>query len=298
MIRFTSIFFVGTLLFGCELVVDVEVPLERRRLTLNSFFTPDSVWKANIVLSRHILDNAESYDSVTNANIVIYQDGVPIQALTHIGYGEYRSATGNILPGTTYEIRADVPGYSSVRSKSSVPTPVRIKDLNVTFEQTDSWSQEAIFSFKFNDLPNEANYYEVKLLVHRKNKYFNGMDTIESVYEGSAYIESEDPAIQSENNGFHDGLIFKDILFEGKEVTVKFKTYLGRSYPSGNSEEVTYKVYLRTLSEDYYLYMTTASLQEYTSGDPFAQPVTVYNNIENGFGVFAGYGEDAITYEP
>jgi hypothetical protein len=26
-----------------------------------------------------------------------------------------------------------------------------------------------------------------------------------------------------------------------------------------------------------------------TSGDPLAQPVNAYNNIQNGFGIFAGY---------
>jgi len=29
--------------------------------------------------------------------------------------------------------------------------------------------------------------------------------------------------------------------------------------------------------------------------DPFAEPVQVYNNIENGFGIFAGYAADVDT---
>lgn len=289
---------ISVLLFGCELAVDVDVPVERRRLTLNSFFTPDSVWKAHVLLSRHVLDNSQHYDSVTNASIMIYQEGQPLQTLTHVGYGEYRSTTGSILPGVPYEIRADVPGYASVRSQSAVPEPVAIRDLNVTYEKINDWAKDATFSFKFTDRPNETNYYEIKLIVYRKFKYFNGLDSVESINEYATYIESDDPAFQNENDGFYDGLIFKDVLFEGKEVNVKFKTTVGIRYPSDDQEEFRYTVYLRTLSEDYYQYMTTSSLQEYTSGDPFAQPVTVYNNIENGFGIFAGYSQSAVVYEP
>ena len=50
-------------------------------------------------------------------------------------------------------------------------------------------------------------------------------------------------------------------------------------------------VTLRTLSEDYYNYKITGSLQQNTSDNPFAQPVNVHDNIDDGFGIFAGYSE-------
>ena len=56
-------------------------------------------------------------------------------------------------------------------------------------------------------------------------------------------------------------------------------------------------VYLISASEDYFRYKRTYSLQEESSGDPFAQPVNVYNNIENGFGIVAGYSEDVFVYK-
>ena len=54
-------------------------------------------------------------------------------------------------------------------------------------------------------------------------------------------------------------------------------------------------VTVRTVSKDYYLYKTTGDLQDETSGSPFAQPVNAYQNVVNGFGIFAGYSESGYA---
>lgn len=46
---------------------------------------------------------------------------------------------------------------------------------------------------------------------------------------------------------------------------------------------------MKKVSEAYFLYKETYALQQSVDGDPFAEPVTVFNNIENGYGIFAGY---------
>ena len=53
------------------------------------------------------------------------------------------------------------------------------------------------------------------------------------------------------------------------------------------------RIYLHNISKSYYYYRTSLELYQNTSGNPFAQPVQVYSNIENGFGIFAG---SQITY--
>jgi hypothetical protein len=91
----------------------------------------------------------------------------------------------------------------------------------------------------------------------------------------------------------NDGILLSDILFNGKEFEHSFKDlngYVGK--------ETSSTVILRTISEDYYKYKTTLQQQNHLSGDPFAQPLNIYNNIENGFGVFAGYNESIYKYSP
>ena len=50
-------------------------------------------------------------------------------------------------------------------------------------------------------------------------------------------------------------------------------------------------MYLQVLyiSEAYYQYLKTARLHDDTLANPFAEPLNVYGNVENGYGIFAGY---------
>ncbi|MEO1434434.1 MAG: DUF4249 family protein, partial [Bacteroidota bacterium] len=46
---------------------------------------------------------------------------------------------------------------------------------------------------------------------------------------------------------------------------------------------------VRSVSEAYYRYQRTLVLFDFNRGDPFAEPVTIFNNVEAGLGNFAGY---------
>ena len=48
--------FVITTMFSCELVVDVDIPLDKPKLVVNCFYEADSTWKVGVSRNRHILD--------------------------------------------------------------------------------------------------------------------------------------------------------------------------------------------------------------------------------------------------
>ena len=102
-------------------------------------------------------------------------------------------------------------------------------------------------------------------------------------------LESDDPIVQNNNAVGYDGIFLRDILFNSGEGNVSFKT---------SSSNIEYFpaiiVTLRTVSEDFYNYKITGSLHDNSSDNPFAQPVNVYKNIDNGFGIFAGYSESSF----
>lgn len=292
----TSIILILSLLAtACELVVDVNMPVPQQKLTINSFFAPDSTWKAYVLSSQHVLETKDFFDSVTNANVVIYQDGASVETLTHIGHGEYTSATGRPLPETGYEIRVDAPGYQSIKAVSSTPLPVKIEKLEAQISNRSDWETELTVKLNFHDRPGEKNYYEAKLIMKQTSKWIYEGDTISSTNIYSPWLESNDPVVSGEENYEGSAFLFKDVLFEGKEFTLQFNASFW-GYDS-NLEERTYYIYFRTVSEDYYLFHSTKNLQDYATGDPFAQPVTVYNNVDNGFGIFAGYSQDVREFK-
>lgn len=46
---------------------------------------------------------------------------------------------------------------------------------------------------------------------------------------------------------------------------------------------------INKVSPAYYNYKETLALQSSINNNPFAEPVSVYSNIRNGYGIFAGY---------
>jgi hypothetical protein len=78
-----------------------------------------------------------------------------------------------------------------------------------------------------------------------------------------------------------------DKVFNGKEKLITLRT---RGQLHGNI-----MVELKTLSRDFYDYEITSDIQWKSDGDPLAQPINVYDNITNGFGIFAGYSSSRRT---
>ena len=69
-------------------------------------------------------------------------------------------------------------------------------------------------------------------------------------------------------------------------------------YPdlSGDTKnQPKYIVILRNTSKSYYLYQQSVKLYYWVDEDPFAQPVQIYNNINNGFGIFSSYNDKMQT---
>lgn len=275
---------------ACELVVDVDIPLSAPQLTLNAFVTPDSLWQARLTLSRHILDEA-SFNHVTDALVIIYEDGVPIDTLHDTGLGAlYQSTDGKPAPNKRYEIRASSTEHGTVRSESFVPERVPITSVDIHIPDRMS-GDDMTATVKFQDRPGETNYYQISMEI--ENRYKNHQTGDSVVFRNKVYIYSDEPGIDGDNTDGGLEILLRDILFEGKEATVRFKSSVWAIGPNGRLF-----IHLRTLSEDFYRYQTTLNLQGRTSDDPFAQPVSVYNNVEQGFGIFAGYSGDVFVYQP
>ena len=79
----------------------------------------------------------------------------------------------------------------------------------------------------------------------------------------------------------------------GKNYELVIQTYAGNDFrwleDEGFDPNQEIFVQLKSVSEDYFNYFNTVSLQSWTSGDPFSEPVQVYSNVQDGFGIFAGY---------
>ena len=270
------------LLVGCELIVDIDVPFPKAQLTINSFFHADSLWVASLSENQSILD-VSPRKRIEHGQIVLYHNEIPIDTLEHIFNGVYRSDNGKPIPGLEYEIRAMAEGYLSVRGRSHIPLPATITKVELIETTTPEGFPETTVRVTFSDDSQATNFYQIFL-----ESELDFIDPTGEVKTGRNRlgIWSDDPIVQNNGDIDYDGIFLKDIVFNGGEGVISFKT-TGSNMQYFQNIIVT----LRTLSEDYYNYKITGSLQQNTSDNPFAQPVNVHDNIDDWFGIFAGYSE-------
>lgn len=305
-----------TLLFSaCETVVEVDIPLEAPRLVLNAILEQDSLVSFQLSRSKSALDNSV-LRTVSEAEAVLFQNGREVARFSEKAEGWY-SANHRAKAGSTYSIRVSRQGYEPVEAETDIPNPVPISDLrydtaalesSVYYQEKDSLViHEYIYPSKFrlsiDDPANQENYYEIAVLkdvvLYQRNPNESGDLTIvdTTAFRSPAYLYSDDPVFGSDHDIFDDisgaqgeSLMFSDEIFDGKNYTLHFN-YDGQTV---FTEEETHRYYvvLRTISRAQYLYFRSLRLQDETEGNPFAEPVPVYNNIVGGFGILGGFSRD------
>lgn len=124
---------------------------------------------------------------------------------------------------------------------------------------------------------------------------------------GSSYFNSNDPifSFETENaNSYIFGSswnqygIFSDELINGKEYELNFYQSTGYSdeyeFRPELGEFRDYTIILQSITRDMFLYLKSIDLQEFNDDLPFTEPVPIYNNVENGLGIFGSYSSASI----
>ncbi len=291
--RFTLILFVLIIIAsGCTNTLDVDIERRKPMICVNSEFNADSTWNVSVTRTRNILDDLSTtdFDPVPDAVVTLTDNqGNIIERLDWSPgvSGQYASAyRGTTKPqaGQNYRLRVEVPGEEVVDAESYVPVTIPIDEVQV--DSTAFGTDEVKVSVVLTDPGGQPNYYAVKIL--RSTYYVLNDDTVRFLED--VRFDPIDPAFQ-DYFSTDVSSIFNDRLFDGKSF--RFEGKVRSSVGTGTKPE--HHVMLLTLSGEYYEYLTTKNLQNDRNDDPFAQPVQVFSNINNGVGIFAGFSMFVVT---
>jgi hypothetical protein len=63
------------------------------------------------------------------------------------------------------------------------------------------------------------------------------------------------------------------------------------------SRFISFDFFFKSINHDYYTYLKSLNMYYETGGseDPFAEPVVIFSNIENGYGIFGSYSTDTVS---
>lgn len=283
-------------LTSCEKEIPFDAEVSEPKLVLNSLFTSDSVWKVHVSQSLSVLDTGQ-LDRVLDAMVTI-DDGVGNQVtLQHQGEGIYEAATEMPAPSQTYTITASAPGYEQVNASDAIPGAVQIVSLDTNLRYNPDSTLSLDIELTFNDPSGERNFYMIEML--ESYTFIFGTDTISEEYPG--YLVCTDPNIETDNSfsgggfeNYYEYILLKDAAFDGQSYTIKFsieELYIDPQF------ENKYTLSLVASSEAFFNYRRSYQAFINTQGNPFAQPVQVYSNVEGGHGIFAGGAREVWVIE-
>ncbi len=288
---------------SCEKKLDIDLPESEKKIVVNGIVNPDSLMTVRVSKSLNVLDNGE-VQYLSDASVKLYKDDVFVESLNNMDSGYFKTT---VVPeiNSNYNLTVDYAGLNSVNASINLQEPVQIISIDtITEVQINNYGDGFIetsfithFNIKISDDASKANYYFLSLSALIPIYDIVGEDLIIVGYEeGNMYFESDDPVFRNSDSFTLDnmyGFVFSDEMFNGIEYTLDIDHYLNKLDDQGLNEYGTmYYVKLLTVTKDVYNYVTSYNLNQYTQYDPFAQPVQILTNVENGLGLFSGYTMD------
>jgi len=244
----------------------VKLPEAPSKLVIVSFISPqDSLIKVSLTLSQPLYNNAASgnYSPVTDAEVIISS----MLGSATLGYNSnYKSyvvdsAFLKIREGVTYSISVRTPDGKAADAFTRIP------DLNNSLAYSFSedslkvqctWSDQAGSQDHYRLFLQNSSYY----LFEGYDQNGNFSDTIKVNYVTTQWSVDKD----------HDGEVLKKSM----------------DFLPVYMEDQSFYLYLLHVSKEYYDYGIKLE-QAQINGNPFAEPVPMYSNVNGGFGIFAGF---------
>jgi hypothetical protein len=288
------VFIVMFVCFSC--IEENEVKVDN--LVVNSFFSPDAEFVVQTSNSVSVFDTA-TYSPIKDLKGKIFEDDILLGELKFRAKYAIPGFAGEIpqgyslenikfTQGKKYRLEFDYKGQK-VRAEDVIPKAVPFEISKTEILKPNEQVSESGFecTIDFNDPKDEENFY---LICYNSIDFVDENDKL-GWAQSTGWMKSEDPSI--EYSYYHPGVIsagqrfiFSDKYFDGKKYSMKVVFNTGISDQPNN---IGLTVYFISISKKYYQYVVSYLKQEKNNDDFYSEPTQVFNNIENGLGIFAGF---------
>ncbi len=291
---------IGLTISSCEKVIDINIPDKSRKIVVNSIIDPESELSLSLAQSKSVLED-NTLLILEDAEAQVFEDGIFVGTMEYSGFDTYHLADFYPSIGKSYKIEVNHSVLDAVTAEVSIPDPVHILEMDTSTSIGEWGNRTYNVNLSIDDLPG-TNYYAVAISLTNHIYDWENEVFLDSTVTYSTYIstlsETEtgigDDLIDNDLSFFIDNkLFFSDAIFSGqgsaKELALEYYVY-------SPEDSVLVDVSLYHIDKSYYYYSVSRQKYYRSSGNPFSEPVQVYNNIENGFGIFTSYTRTSKQY--
>lgn len=274
--------FILALVSSCQKTIEFDGEVKDPKLVVNSIFNTEDTLRVHISNSLSLVDGA-SLRFIKNATVKLYNENdVLVSTPLHTQNGYYMDETFQFEENKQYRVEVERDGFNTINATDNVPKTVEVENVEVIELSDPNNEGEILITVDFED-PSGDNYYMVEV----RMEYYYKWDSFEYSGWETGWLTTVDPNVDG-NNGTgtygNNRIILDDDNFDGKNYKLRFNT--SKYILDGDYRRVELKFY--SLSQSTYNYFTSVERYQNVQGNPFATPVQVFSNVENGFGIFGG----------
>lgn len=305
MLKMRIIILLSFIFIACTKEVEIKIPDQKQNLVVYSTIAPFLLPRPkslhiDIKNTKYIFDSTNSY--IIDANVFLYINNTFTDTIKYIDSVKTYPIIFFPKEGDKYSIVVQKKGYKTIDAMTYIPSRVRITDTLITpiayFDETGSVFSE--ISITFTDPGNEVNYYELAV-----SKISFSYDNPKDFYE----LSTNDKIVTSES--YYPSLIRfyvdkpKYLLFNDTRINGLKHTLNVYYSPPQHQDDARFisdhfiSIHLRNVTEEYYKFKTTMIKHLYNKQEDILygmnEPINVISNINNGYGLFAGYNFDIVS---
>lgn len=268
-------------MIGCRKLVDTEYHNFIPSPVINSIIKAgDKLYVHASVNSKY---DAQEINGMENAVVKLFADDIFIEQLSSTGNGLFISEI-SAEPMVEYVLQVSIPGFSDAICKTIIPSATSISGIEhiaVAGKDVEGVTYPAI-KFNFHTIPHEDQYFEARIRLIR-----NGNECLADI------INITDPILLNEGLPLS---VFSNNLIHDTTYTMRINYTTGSSSSTGGSSYTNlfpFILEIRSVSKDYYLFARQKYLYDSGRFPEFGLSTNtafpLYSNVENGYGIFAGY---------
>lgn len=286
--------------YGCERSVILELPATQSKLVINSVNQSSRLINMSVGKSKGILttpspdiQSQQQNNAINKGNFLLYANDILIDTIQFdINKGAY--AQKRQFPGIVkkFTITGNTPGLPAINASSLVPQEIAltVENYRVKARKIIDGSFVDEVTISFNDPANEKNFYWINFLSA------SGINT----WSAGACLFSKDKDIEQPvgditsailDNCLTSALVV-DKNFNGTKKSIVFEIPSSKMKTFENLQTGTITrplIRLEHITEDYYRYLKSRTANSNSSDNPFAEPVNLFTNVNNGYGIFTFY---------
>ncbi len=279
--------FILLVIISCER--DIELPYNYPpTLCFNCILNPDSIITASLTYVRNI-DTIDTFISVNNAKIVLTEDGVELEQLTSEGKGKYK-LNYKPKPQKRYIVTITHPDFLPLTAETVVPAAPIVTHSVDTVEPIQNGYEPYIvanINFAIADKIGLDRYWYYVI----RNDIFGSV--LQSVQHNinAPFFDDFNRYVDADNSFSYSYCI--KIIDNGYDGQILRFTNYGVGKKLLNKDSYNLYHFLSVDKHyDKYIKSTIKNQMNKEEDLSFLEPVQIYTNIENGYGIF---GSCAIT---